>query len=1139
MSYQVGQVIGMAVGSFFGGPFGAMLGSMVMGAILPPPKVQQTGPRLSDLSIQTAAYGKAIPEVFGVVRLAGNIIAGNKLREVKKNDSSKKGPSTTTFSYYGTVAISLCRGPVRNVRRLWADGVLIFDASSYFTVPGQAPATAHRPVSSEDPKFAYNPSPNADGAIQLTPHIKFYPGTEEQHPSAVLEAFLGVGQVPAFRGIAYLLLNDQPLEAFGNRIPTIEAEVDLTEDSDEKVSLRAIIPGPSGIQASYNGLNGTIDTRAGVRYSVNGQTVVATNLTTGAIQELSAANSFAFSLFCVFYNPFTDCLVLGGRAVGNDGLLYATNYALARSELTTATATGGFNLIAERARVFYYAGADGSLQLITNGYGIVCTPGSGAAQAASMAAYNVIQLVAVPDAAASGEDTGFFSQPIYPGLLRGEASNGITVAGDGTVWVIAGLSGSGIGLTQAARFQNGVIVGTVEVQSGTSLITGADGEVYGNSSSQIACYSIPRVVYAAGAGEGIRGVIAVGPQFAFVSEVQSATYITVINADGTVWARVSIGNIPRAPLEGYWPAGGVIAGSTVLAVLNKWQTVYPTVGSIFERLCERVGMPPELVDASRVKTDNYRVQGYALASRTTARAGFEGLQTIYGIDAIETQDVLRLQGRAEAQPSLYVPLTKQAMAPQGTAPVYTKGTRAEEVALPSTVEFGFADPALDYRDNLARAIRTTTASEQQFTFNHPIVMSNQRAIEVAEMVMCVKWLSRQNYDVQLGFEYAELDPGDAFYLETEGGYEQVIINRIRISPNGLLLLTVSQFEASIYGGMLSTPIGVASGGTLVPNYNPSWMPLDLPILKAEDDFAGIYLAAWHPLPSRSNSAVALISLDGNEGDWALLGQVDTLAAVGIVRGGDFVGTKHWLDGCDAVVRDDQSMTVQMVSGELYTATQNELLAGANTCAIARGSYYEVIQFKTATYLNANRYQLTGLVRGRVDSNVNMQGGTEPVQLDGTADNPTFFVLDANFKRLATPKELLLPNLAPMRVLSAGRTVDSSTSKGVEFGNIAQETLAVSNIKATTVAGDHLLTWTRNNRFNNGLRDKTDIPLVDGPESYDLEFHGASGASFAVNVSAPQYLLTSAQATSLGAYTLTIWQVGTAMGRGKPGFYTTP
>ena len=114
----VGGVLGAVVGFFTpAGPIiGAQIGMMIGGYIDPPKGPNITGPRLSDLSQQTASLGLVIPRLYGTAALFGNIfwIENNQLKEVEATEEQGGkgggGAEVTTYSYFGTFALGLCQG---------------------------------------------------------------------------------------------------------------------------------------------------------------------------------------------------------------------------------------------------------------------------------------------------------------------------------------------------------------------------------------------------------------------------------------------------------------------------------------------------------------------------------------------------------------------------------------------------------------------------------------------------------------------------------------------------------------------------------------------------------------------------------------------------------------------------------------------------------------------------------------------------------------------------------------------------------------------------------------------------------------------------------------------------------------------
>lgn len=194
-----GAAIGFAVAGPAGAQWGYLAGSLV-GSLVDPQKI--SGPRLSDLTVQSATEGAPIPLVFGTARIAGNVLQCSAKREHSHTSQpGKGGPKTTTYTYDVDIAIGLCAGPIQGVSRIWANGTLIYDS---------------RPTASASALLA-------SGSIASA--IKIYLGTETQLPDPTLEALTGIGKTPAYRGQAYVVFDTLQLEAYGNSIPNFTFEV--------------------------------------------------------------------------------------------------------------------------------------------------------------------------------------------------------------------------------------------------------------------------------------------------------------------------------------------------------------------------------------------------------------------------------------------------------------------------------------------------------------------------------------------------------------------------------------------------------------------------------------------------------------------------------------------------------------------------------------------------------------------------------------------------------------------------------------------------------------------------------------------------------------------------------------------------
>lgn len=194
-----GTVAGLsmaAIGRFAGGVIGRSIDQRLMGQ---GSDVVDTG-RANRLRLTGSGEGDAIAQVYGRMRVAGQIIWATEFREevnVSRAGGGKgapKGPSVRQFSYSVSVALALCEGEISHVGRVWADGTEVARDS-------------------------------------LT--MRVYAGTRDQLPDPRIEAVEGVGTVSAYRGTAYVVIEDLELGEFGNRVPQFTFEVTRPSQADQ------------------------------------------------------------------------------------------------------------------------------------------------------------------------------------------------------------------------------------------------------------------------------------------------------------------------------------------------------------------------------------------------------------------------------------------------------------------------------------------------------------------------------------------------------------------------------------------------------------------------------------------------------------------------------------------------------------------------------------------------------------------------------------------------------------------------------------------------------------------------------------------------------------------------------------------
>lgn len=211
-----GSVLGLSMASI-GRAAGATLGRVIDQQLLGSGSEPIESGRVDRFRLTGASEGAAVAQVYGRTRVAGQIIWATRFQESTETTGGGKGigpsPQITEYSYSLSLAVALCEGEISSIGRIWADGVEL-------------------------------------SAKDL--NLRVYRGTDDQLADPKIVAVEGTDNVPAYRGIAYVVFEDLDLAPFGNRVPVFNFEVmrpsqlgapsDRTGISDQVQGV-ALIPG--------------------------------------------------------------------------------------------------------------------------------------------------------------------------------------------------------------------------------------------------------------------------------------------------------------------------------------------------------------------------------------------------------------------------------------------------------------------------------------------------------------------------------------------------------------------------------------------------------------------------------------------------------------------------------------------------------------------------------------------------------------------------------------------------------------------------------------------------------------------------------------------------------------------------------
>jgi hypothetical protein len=829
-------IVGAAAGYFITGtPQGAMLGYSLgsgVDALVNAPTVE--GPRLEDLKVQMSAYGAAIPHEWGMNRHAGVVIwpKNLELKESSHTESAKGGPESTTYSYSCSVAVLLCEGPIKGVRRIWANKRIVYDAS------------------------AENEGPTKDPAVH---GLRFYLGTEDQEVDPLIEATDGPS--PAYLGYAYVVFEDFELADYANRPPQFEFEI-ITEGEQAP----DVPPERFGtFVPPFNGPGTSVlDPANGYLWVLNGVTA-STAAQTGGAQDGPCINVYDLA------TKELVTIISEGKSSGSffGAPLYNRAYGDLAYNPDRQSVFAGSNTSAS-THAWYEFSADTFAQVKIGeaGQGI----GYGAGVPSGVAYVSGALMLSLKEGFFGGNltyfnpDSGPFMNLSSPRNI-GSPGRAITLAdhrvavpaaggllivtpsGFESIWydgetLLPGstgtdLAGAALAFDSARNrllwaFGGRLVALDVSDSSGAEAIAGVMTLPSGAGFNAIVSDPRNGMVYGIGQGSG------------YVIDGETLTLDRTVSTSAILLPTdLALSPVPGEIIitgfDGVW-------SMTLDAGLAPAQI---PLSKIVGDICTmKEGLAPAQIDVAALTP---LVDGYPLSRQMTRRAAIEALQPIYNFDAVENDDKIQFVMRGGGVAAVIPEEDRAAREYGADLPDSLTIVRAQDLELPFEVELEYPDVDADHLIGAQYSRRITKDTKQKVNLQTAVVMNAEKAKSVTAVNLYEAWL-QTTFRWTTTRKYSHLLPTDVVELPTKEANYRARITMKREQPNGIIEWEGKQEAADVYtqSGAGAAPTNYVKQSVYSPEGTTLEL-LDTPILRDADDNAGFYavVGGGGPLPSSS------------------------------------------------------------------------------------------------------------------------------------------------------------------------------------------------------------------------------------------------------------------------------------------------
>ena len=1097
---------GTMIGASIGWAVGSAVGGIVYGA--KQKAKDNTGPQIGDLSVQSAALGAGIPIIFGQWEVAGNVIwigpltmngnpvtSGSGQAPQDDGDGSGKGGggggSPGDPVYKCSFAVALCEGPIDAPLKVYADGKIIAD----FTNTG------------------YFSGPDFENLIT------YYTGDESQLPDPTIEAVEGVGNVPAFRGTAYLVFKNFPLANFGNRIPNISVEVLSTSTQANpvnNVSLSGTAPVADNHVLSKNALFlyvkhgdyiSKIDrSSSAVILSRDLKTAIeATNKGDGSGEAIGEDGAVTLQTTAkIWLSEVDDAIYVAAEQAGLLFLVeidpitllprltsWATKKTVTAGSVDGIAVGGGTSVTRiytadfTGAKIRYYGRGSSLAQgWERSGPHASAVPGN----FVYVGVYNCVYMIS-QRTGIGNKDFFYISKITEEGYVTHYTINGTDyrckqVAYDHLANAL--ICGGGDTYLIKLDLLGGGVVNTVPSQATASRSNGSLRSCFisqARISSQAFLTAFNANIYIINTRD-----------FSIIKSYSSAS-----------WGSPTLNGFSRDySRNSFWVADPAFTRMREL-MADRLGPDTVTLGQVVSAICTKAGFTGSQIDVTQL-TDV--IKGFAIPRQMNARAALDPLQKAFLFDSVETG----ITG------GYGIKFIKQGGASIATIPEDDLGvteesqesidrvieTVVQEAEVPRVCIVRYVDPERGYEAGSQQfrrrlGIVSTTA---ELVIELPIALSDEVAKQLAEKHLYQAWTERKSVDIQIGPKWLHLDGGDVITINKTSSSISYVGRLVQAEDGGNY---IRKIKALIANSAVLTPsaagpvIPFKPIGTLRP-IAPTWAEIfDTAIMRGSDDNEGYYFAAAPIGAGEWQGANVQKSLDNQA--YSNNFTVSRASTMGVVESAlPIADVRHTETDLTSTMR------VRMIYGTLSSKTRLEVLNGANLAIVGK----EIIQFQNATEVSTGVYDIDTIFRGRFGTNWD---------IPNRAIGEPFVLVDVTTVRRVIPAIHELNQYKPIRVSTFRQKLDTARRKDIKHEGNGMKPLSPCKFRGGTPDNsDFQLYWYRRTRVGGEQVDGVkEVPLAEETEAYEVDLF--SDADFSIllrtmSVAAPPDITASFSVSSV-------------------------
>ncbi len=465
-----------------------------------------------------------------------------------------------------------------------------------------------------------------------------------------------------------------------------------------------------------------------------------------------------------------------------------------------------------------------------------------------------------------------------------------------------------------------------------------------------------------------------------------------------------------------------------------------SVKHIIEDVADRLKINPNILNTENV---DIPVRGFVSAEQYTGGNIIRKLQDAYFFDPAEYDGRLNFVPRGQE--------VKTSIIFDNLVLDSYEFQRNSAIEYPRKIELMYQNPKVGY--NAAKATYERRSPEYLLsgTVSNevPLFLDEDEAAQIADKMLKVAWAEAEGeVNFSLDYSYSYLTPSDTIGFFMRDTQRRLRIEKIE-TADGILSITAkidrqSAYSSKVTGVPLPKPTPPPS--TIVGDTD--FLYLDIPAIIDNHDTLGYYvsgsgaLSAWHG---------GEVQREDLQGEFNTITNLEQGLAVGYIDNDISQASEHYVDTTNKI-----RVKLYNDVNEPLSVNNDILLQEQNAIAILRGDgSAEILQFRDAEQIGELEYELSYLIRGRLNSQATSHSaGSKFVRLEDV------YFIQANANMLDTD--------LTHRAVSYDQTPDDADIYVDDFVGRNQVEFPISNLRYNKLGPIITLEWSPRERFGSDI-----------------------------------------------------------------------